>query len=289
MLSKRTLSPIAIALLAAAAASQGDMLWAKHTQLPSRAPVPEINRDASEPTPPAAPDIPLPQPKPREADTSPTLPPKPFQGPSPPPGWTKQPNPPATPDPRSANIAEDKMPADELACRERLKALGAEFSDRPPERDTALGCSVPYPLTLRKAGGSIEITPAAELNCAMAETLSRFLIDVVSPAAQAELGAAPISVAQASGYVCRPRNGSTKLSEHGFGNALDIASLTLADNTVVEVDGARPEKQARLLDRVRQAACGPFKTVLGPGSDADHAKHLHLDLAPRRNGGTFCQ
>ncbi|TIQ63130.1 MAG: extensin family protein, partial [Mesorhizobium sp.] len=36
-------------------------------------------------------------------------------------------------------------------------------------------------------------------------------------------------------------------------------------------------------------ACGPFKTVLGPGSDADHSLHLHLDLAPRRNGGTFCQ
>ncbi|TIS79786.1 MAG: extensin family protein, partial [Mesorhizobium sp.] len=43
------------------------------------------------------------------------------------------------------------------------------------------------------------------------------------------------------------------------------------------------------LNAVRKAACGPFKTVLGPGSDADHSLHLHLDLAPRRNGGTFCQ
>jgi hypothetical protein len=40
---------------------------------------------------------------------------------------------------------------------------------------------------------------------------------------------------------------------------------------------------------VRKAACGPFKTVLGPGSDADHALHFHFDLAPRRHGGTFCQ
>lgn len=181
------------------------------------------------------------------------------------------------------------MPTEELACRDRLRALGAEFDDRPPERDTALGCSVPYPLVLRKVGKSIEIAPAAELNCAMAETLSRFLTDVVAPAALAELGAAPKSITQASGYVCRPRNGSSKLSEHAFGNALDIAAFTLADDTIVEVDGAQAERRARLLDRVRKAACGPFKTVLGPGSDADHAKHLHLDLAPRRNGGTFCQ
>ncbi|TIW21354.1 MAG: extensin family protein, partial [Mesorhizobium sp.] len=29
--------------------------------------------------------------------------------------------------------------------------------------------------------------------------------------------------------------------------------------------------------------------VLGPGADADHALHFHLDLEPRRHGGTFCQ
>ena len=32
-----------------------------------------------------------------------------------------------------------------------------------------------------------------------------------------------------------------------------------------------------------------LETVLGPGSDADHALHFHFDLEPRRNGGTFCQ
>ena len=97
------------------------------------------------------------------------------------------------------------------------------------------------------------------------------------------------SISHASAYVCRPRNGSQKLSEHAFGNALDIAAFTLSDGTVVPVQPDPPEKNLLFLTRVRAAACGPFKTVLGPGSDPDHAEHLHFDLAPRRHGGTVCE
>jgi hypothetical protein len=79
------------------------------------------------------------------------------------------------------------------------------------------------------------------------------------------------------------------MSEHAFGNALDIASFTLSNGAVIEIGPLPPERQARFLMAVRKAACGPFKTVLGPGSDPDHSLHFHLDLEPRRNGGTFCQ
>ena len=112
---------------------------------------------------------------------------------------------------------------------------------------------------------------------------------MASPAANAEFGSPLKSIAQASGFVCRPRNGTTKLSEHAFGNALDIASFTLGNGTVIAVEPAPPAKNEKYLRAVRNAACGPFKTVLGPGSDADHALHFHFDLAQRRNGGTFCQ
>ncbi|TFF18785.1 hypothetical protein E3C22_20770 [Jiella endophytica] len=47
--------------------------------------------------------------------------------------------------------------------------------------------------------------------------------------------------------------------------------------------------EAQFLDRIRAAACGPFKTVLGPGTDADHATHFHLDMAARHNGYTYCK
>ena len=35
-----------------------------------------------------------------------------------------------------------------------------------------------------------------------------------------------------------------------------------------------------VVDSVRTAACGWFTTVLGPGSDAAHTDHLHVDIAP---------
>jgi hypothetical protein len=122
----------------------------------------------------------------------------------------------------------------------------------------------------------------------MTEAAARFARDVISPAAKEIFGETLKSVAHASAYVCRPRNGTRKLSEHAFGNALDIASFTLSGGTTVVVEPDPPEKNGRFLDRVRAAACGPFKTVLGPGA-ADHSEHLHFDLAPRRNGGTVCE
>ncbi|MER8421524.1 extensin family protein [Mesorhizobium sp. M1329] len=193
------------------------------------------------------------------------------------------------PDPRSAAIAGKEMPAEELACRRRLKSMGVDFEERKPEHDTAVGCSIPYPIVLKTLGKSIAIGPDPELNCQMAEAAARFAASVIQPAAKAEFGTDIKSIGQASAFVCRPRHAGGKLSEHAFGNALDIASFTLSDGKEIDVGAAPPEKDAKFLDAVRKAACGPFKTVLGPGSDADHSLHLHFDLEPRRNGGTFCK
>jgi hypothetical protein len=192
------------------------------------------------------------------------------------------------PDPRSAMPRFDIIPPDETACRARLRALGAVFEERPAQSDPS-GCALPYPLAVKRLSAAIALAPEALMNCAMAEAAARFATDIVSPAAKAEYGEELKSIDQASAYVCRPRNGGSKLSEHAFGNALDIARFTLSKGTAVDVKPAPDPKAAKFLGAIRKAACGPFKTVLGPGSDADHALHFHFDLAPRRNGGTFCQ
>ncbi|WP_245431959.1 extensin family protein [Aminobacter aminovorans] len=192
------------------------------------------------------------------------------------------------PDKRSNVAHPATMPIEETACRTRLKVLGAEFEEHAKQSD-ADGCALPFPLKLKRLSRSIDIKPDAIINCATAETSARFAANVISPAAKTAFGEALTVVNQASAYVCRPRNGTRKLSEHAFGNALDIARFTLSGGTAIDVEPAPPDKNAKFLDAVRKAACGPFKTVLGPGSDADHAQHLHFDLAPRKNGGTFCQ
>ncbi|WP_379072948.1 extensin family protein [Mesorhizobium sp. UC22_110] len=297
-LLKRPLAAIGITLLGTVASFDGSLASARSPKLPATAPIPEAHRrDMDEiapisPETPAPSDVPLPQARPDKAPDKAANEQegrKPFQGPELPSDWKRPVATKPLPDPRSNIAPAERMPAEETACRERLKTLGAEFDEAKAKHDDALGCSLPYPLMLKKLGQSVEVTPDVELDCAMAETMSRFVKDVVAPAAKAELGQELKSISQASGYVCRPRNGSSKLSEHAFGNALDIAAFTFKDGTTVEVGKTSSAPQAKLIDRIRKAACGPFKTVLGPGSDADHALHLHLDLAPRKNGGTFCQ
>ena len=258
-----------------------------HQKKPARpepsAPEPSADTE-SEPEPPAI--VPTPTQKPDIAEPEaqpPAVAPRPPQKPADA-GDMKM-----LPDPRSANLPGGKMPAEEVACRERLKTLGVEFEEHKAESNPEIGCSIPYPLVLKTLGKSIAIAPGTELNCPMAEAAARFAADVIQPAAKAEFGADLKSISQASAFVCRPRHGTGKLSEHALGNALDIASLTLSDGKTVEVGPAPPEKEGKFLNAVRKAACGPFKTVLGPGADADHSLHFHLDLEPRRHGGTFCQ
>jgi len=239
----------------------------------------------SEPEPP--PEVPIPtqrpdntaEPQAEPPDVAPQPPEKPADT-----GDRKM-----LPDPRSADRPGEKMPADEVACRERLKALGVEFEEHKAESDPEIGCSIPYPIIIKTLNKSVAIGPGTELNCSMAEAAARFTADVVQPAAKAEFGTEVKSISQASAFVCRPRHGTRKLSEHAFGNALDIAGFTLSDGRKIEISPSPPEKDAKFLNAVRKAACGPFKTVLGPGADADHALHFHLDLEPRRHGGTFCQ
>lgn len=309
-----TTALLASAILAATAAP----LWAKSPKLPVTAPVPDMNRveapdEAAPGQPPQSGDVPVPEKRPpgpndaKPPETAPAPPPKPVgAGKAADQSDETEPNPAGSdkapekqepaktektrpPDPRSSAVAADELPAEEIACRGRLKALGVVFEEHAAEHDAKVGCSIPYPIVVSKLSPSIDLAPEAELNCPMAEALGRFMKDVVTPAAKEELGSQVKAIAQASAYVCRPRHNGGKISEHAFGNALDIASFTLADDTRVDVGPKPSEKQGKFLDKVRAAACGPFKTVLGPGSDPDHELHFHLDLEPRRHNGTFCQ
>ena len=80
-----------------------------------------------------------------------------------------------------------------------------------------------------------------------------------------------------------------KLSEHAKGNALDIFAFALSDGRRVAVRPADlpVPAVAAFLAAVRATACGYFLTVLGPGSDAAHAEHLHLDLGPHGRSANY--
>jgi hypothetical protein len=115
----------------------------------------------------------------------------------------------------------------------------------------------------------------------------------VQPAAQRWFGARVVEIKQISAYSCRGMNGNSRahISEHAFGNALDIAAFTLADGRRVTVkDGWKgmPEEQGFLRD-IQAAACQQFNTVLAPGSNVYHYDHIHVDLMRRASQRVICQ
>lgn len=256
-------------------------------KLPETAPIPETHEPEKQKTPEA--EIPLPEPRPQPVPEAAKPADKNGETAEPVDKPGEKQEKPA--DPRSGVRADTSgtMTEAEMACRRELQTLQVTFENRPALFDQAVGCSVPYPLMIKSLGPNTKLEPGAEMNCPMGLAAAKFARDVISPAAKAELGKDVASISQASAYVCRPRNGTTTISEHAFGNALDIAAFKLSDGETIDVQANAGEKADKFLAAVRKAACGPFKTVLGPGSDADHALHLHFDLEPRRNGGTFCQ
>jgi hypothetical protein len=82
------------------------------------------------------------------------------------------------------------------------------------------------------------------------------------------------------GYECRNRNRAKdgKLSSHAVGLAIDISGFELANGRVLSVKPNGDDRVRAAIGAIRTAACGWFTTVLGPGSDAAHAEHLHVDI-----------
>ncbi|WP_454617486.1 extensin-like domain-containing protein [Bradyrhizobium cenepequi] len=143
------------------------------------------------------------------------------------------------------------------------------------------------------AVGPVALKPTATLACPIVSALDRWLADSVQPAAMRWFGARVVEIKQISAYSCRGMNGnpSAHISEHAFGNALDIAGFTLADGRRITVkDGWRglPEEQGFLRD-IQGAACQQFNTVLAPGSNRFHYDHIHVDLMRRASRRVICE
>ena len=139
----------------------------------------------------------------------------------------------------------------------------------------------------------IEVKPAATLACPIVSALDRWFANAVQPAARKWFNQPVVEIKQISAYSCRGMNGQpgAHISEHAFGNALDIAAFVLADGHRITVkDGWKgsPEEQGFLRD-VQGSACDQFTTVLAPGSNQFHYDHIHVDLMRRASGRRICQ
>lgn len=144
------------------------------------------------------------------------------------------------------------------------------------------GCGLEEPVRVTEIAG-VTLSPAATISCETAEALKSWITSALPRAfGRREV----IELRVASSYICRTRNNKkgARISEHGRGNAIDISAFVLSDGKVLTVE----DDYGKQMRKVHKAACGPFGTTLGPGSDGFHEDHLHLDIA-RHTGGPYCR
>jgi hypothetical protein len=171
---------------------------------------------------------------------------------------------------------------------------GAEQAPPPPPPPPPLpSLGPPRDPTITASAGPVEVKPAATLACPIVSALDQWINGAVQPAALKWFRQPVVEIKQISAYSCRGMNGNPNahISEHAFGNALDVAEFTLADGHKISVQygwHGSPEEQGFLHD-VQAAACDEFTTVLAPGANVYHYNHIHVDLMHHYNGRHICE
>lgn len=184
-----------------------------------------------------------------------------------------------------------------MACRAELKTVAVfQLTDAPPTEDPY--CVIPDPVVLQSTLGSTSVTFGSQLilDCAFALKLARFVSGPAQDLARQHRDRTLTKVVTGQGFACRRRNNAVfgKLSEHAFGNGVDILAFEFSDGSrqsVISRDQLAAD-EAAYQSAVRAAACGPFTTVLGPGSNTAHATHLHFDRGRskgRKNPYLVCE
>jgi hypothetical protein len=181
----------------------------------------------------------------------------------------------------------------EEECLARQAYQPSAFVEQGSELNGAGSCGIMKPLkVVALSQGFVTVNPTAQLGCPIVAGVEYWFEHVVQPQAEAWFGEPVVEIRQISAYSCRTMNGQrgASISEHAYGNALDISTFKLQSGREVTVkagwNGA-PEERG-FLRNIHAQACDFFSTVLGPGADAFHYDHLHVDLSRRSSGRSVC-
>lgn len=178
-------------------------------------------------------------------------------------------------------------------ARQCLASLGttrANFTPLPDQYFGA-GCSTVNTVRLASLQGdhaALALSNLGPVTCPLANTFAGWARFGVDRAARQILGSALVRIETMGSYNCRNVAGSARRSAHATAGAIDVAAFVLADGRRVSVlgdwsDGDAQER--RFLETVHSSACKRFGTVLGPGYNAAHRDHFHVEL----NGNSFCR
>jgi hypothetical protein len=173
----------------------------------------------------------------------------------------------------------------EQACLSSNLVQPSAYIEPMSEIDGPGICGLYHPFKLSGlAGGAVSVEGPVTIDCSMIPALEAWLSDVVQPRAQARFGQNVAGLTAFGAYSCRSVDNiaGAQLSEHAFGNAIDISGFRLADGRVISIVKEwkhADSQESAFLREVHAGASQHFTTVLGPGADVFHYNHSHLDLA----------
>jgi hypothetical protein len=175
-------------------------------------------------------------------------------------------------------------------CLANLGKTNANFAPLPDQYFGA-GCSTLNTVRLANLQGDRDTFGLANLGpvtCPLASSFAAWARFGVDRAARQILGSPLVRIETMGSYSCRNVAGSGRRSAHATANAIDISGFVLADGRRVTVLGdwtSGTAQERQFLQIVHTSACKRFGTVLGPGYNAAHRDHFHVELGD----GSFCR
>ena len=154
-------------------------------------------------------------------------------------------------------------------------------SEPVPDQQVKSGCGWTNAVRVTSAGAArLALNP---VTCETAAALAMWVEHAVQAEAVASFGQRVQAMHALGTYACRNIIGNRLSrafrSQHARANAVDIASFTLQDGTVISVlknwNGDGPA--AKFLHNVHLRSCRYFRVALSPNFNTAHQDHLHLD------------
>lgn len=179
----------------------------------------------------------------------------------------------------------DRTRRDPAACQAAAATLAASLAgsgsiEPLPDRQTGEGCG--FEGAWRVAGlPGIAVGEPLRLSCPMLLSLAMWERHGLQPAAQRHFGQPVTRLRHAGSYACRNlyHRPTGPRSRHATADALDVTGVVLADGATVRLlrDWDTDTPAGAFLEDAHRSACRWFDGVLGPGYNAAHRDHFHLE------------
>lgn len=170
-------------------------------------------------------------------------------------------------------------------CATVLQHIHAVYAAHEPIKNGA--CGAPAPIELISIGQNPEVTfsPPPVVRCDLAEVLVNWLEKDLQPLARKHFGVPIVKIETMSDYSCRNAFGrkTTKLSEHGLANAVDIGAFVTASAKSVSVLDDWGTTQRELAEIAEEKAAAEKRAAEAAAAEKAQQANLASDGKPKAN------